>query len=58
LIPPAPRVELVVLEIFDHGIARIHRHLIEVPPWPALVAQIAYSYPPAILILPGLIIEI
>ena len=36
----------------------IHQHLVEVPPWPALVAQIAHGHPPAIRVFAGLVVQV
>ena len=56
--PPTPRIELVVLEIFDYRIARIHQHPVEVPPRFVLVAQIAHSHPPAKGVFLGLVVQV
>ena len=58
LAPPAPRIELVVLEALYHGMIGIHQHLVEVLARLALVAQIAHSHPPTIWVFPGLVVKV
>jgi hypothetical protein len=55
---PAPRIELVILEVLYLGMLRIHQHLVEVLSCPALIAQVAYSHPAAIRVFAGLVVEV
>lgn len=47
-----------LVEVLYAGMAGIHQHLVEIPPWPALIAQIAHSYPTVIRVLAGLAIQV